>query len=175
MKRWNEGFMRRCWKAGDAFGYFSEWHARHSPFYDLYRKTSSDIDAMWRVTLTATQSDIFKGIVGKGTTSLKSGRFLQVVKRIRAPRRAICCREKIMRMWLVPKEETVFAWKTFPVNLIKCWVAARHWHSPDLPSARAGKRSGETVCLIGILVYGSVMARCSQAQHLTLRQLISLL
>lgn len=38
--------MRHYYKTEDAFGYLSEWHARHSPFYDLYRKTSSDIDAM---------------------------------------------------------------------------------------------------------------------------------
>ena len=37
------------------------------------------------MTLTATQSDIYKGIVGNGTTSLKSGRFLQVVKRKGSP------------------------------------------------------------------------------------------
>ncbi|ABX66546.1 hypothetical protein CWT02_4859 [Salmonella enterica subsp. enterica serovar Cubana] len=37
------------------------------------------------MTLTAKQSDIFKGIVGNGTTSLKSGRFLQVMKRKGSP------------------------------------------------------------------------------------------
>ncbi|MDO8232925.1 hypothetical protein Q5738_04975 [Citrobacter werkmanii] len=37
------------------------------------------------MTLAAAQSDIFKGIVGNGTTSLKSGRFLQVVKRKGSP------------------------------------------------------------------------------------------
>ncbi|MTH48052.1 hypothetical protein [Intestinirhabdus alba] len=37
------------------------------------------------MTLAATQSDIFKGIVGNGTTSLKSGRFLQVMKRNGSP------------------------------------------------------------------------------------------
>jgi len=33
------------------------------------------------VALAATQPDIFKGIVGNGTTSLESGRFLHVMKR----------------------------------------------------------------------------------------------
>ncbi|WP_337065926.1 hypothetical protein [Salmonella enterica] len=37
------------------------------------------------MTLAATQPDIFKGIVGNGTTSLKSGRFLQVMKRKGSP------------------------------------------------------------------------------------------
>ncbi|MCG1033768.1 hypothetical protein J5S76_17470 [Bacillus amyloliquefaciens] len=37
------------------------------------------------MTLAAKQSDIFKGIVGNGTTSLKSGRFLQVMKRKGSP------------------------------------------------------------------------------------------
>ncbi|EEI0562120.1 hypothetical protein GLY44_07125 [Salmonella enterica] len=45
------------------------------------------------MTLTTTQSDIFKGIVGKGTTSLKSGRFLQVVKRKGAPEGHLLQRE----------------------------------------------------------------------------------
>ncbi|EDW0277556.1 hypothetical protein J9O71_004537 [Salmonella enterica] len=60
------------------------------------------------MTLTATQSDIFKGIAGNGTTNLKSGRFLQVMKHKGSPE-GIRCMGEIIRMLLAHKEETVFA------------------------------------------------------------------
>ncbi len=44
------------------------------------------------------QSDIFKGIAGKGTTSLKLGRFLQVVKRKGTPEGHLLQRENNANM-----------------------------------------------------------------------------